>query len=151
MIKVITWGNTWKTHEECMKSLTDDLAVMRDETKDTPEATSINPNGKANYWLRNVVILAIACLLLLVAIVVKYYMNIMSFLLERGPISQKVLLRREWHFCSQSRGRATFWVKQLPGDEGQGFFLNVCVFVIPWSFVEEYQEIIKFSQFQKIS
>lgn len=58
-----------------MKSLTDDLAVMRDETKDTPEATSINPNDKANYWLRNVVILAIACLLLLVA-VVKYYMKI---------------------------------------------------------------------------
>ena len=57
-----------------MKSLTDHLIVSCDETEDTPETTSINRNDKTNYRLLTVILLAIACLLLLVAIV-KYNMK----------------------------------------------------------------------------
>ena len=48
------------------------VVVTCDEIIHTPENISINPNDKANYWLIAVVLLAIACLLCLVIIVVKY-------------------------------------------------------------------------------
>ena len=40
-----------------------------------PETTSINSNDKTNYWLIAVVFLTIACLLLSVVIIFKYYMK----------------------------------------------------------------------------
>ena len=52
--------------------LADDLVVPCDETVDMPEAVLINPNDKTNHWLLTVVLLAIACLILLVVIVVNY-------------------------------------------------------------------------------
>ena len=51
-----------------MKVLVDDIVVIYDGDVDTPENTSIIPNAKTNYWLFAVVLLAVACLLLLVVI-----------------------------------------------------------------------------------
>ena len=36
---------------ECMKSLVDDVVVKCDEIDNMSGPTSINPNGKVNYWL----------------------------------------------------------------------------------------------------
>ena len=49
--------------------------ITCDETVDMAEATLINPDGKTNYWLIVVVLLAITCFLLLVVIVDKYCMK----------------------------------------------------------------------------
>lgn len=46
-----------------------------EEIADTPETTWINPGDGMNYWRIAVVLIVIACLLLLVAIVVKYYIK----------------------------------------------------------------------------
>ena len=54
---------------ECMKSIFDDLVVTCDEIINTPETISISLSGGINYWLIAVVLLAIACLLLLVVVV----------------------------------------------------------------------------------
>ena len=62
---------------ECMKSLTDDLVFNEtpDTPEDTPEGVPINPISEITYWLIAVSLLATECLLLLVAIVVKYYIK----------------------------------------------------------------------------
>ena len=49
--------------------------ITCDEAVDMAEATLINPDGKTNYWLIVVVLLAITCFLLLVVIVDKYCMK----------------------------------------------------------------------------
>ena len=58
-----------------MKNLVNDLVVTRNETTDTPEIGPINHSNGVNYWLIDVILLAIACLLLLMATVVKYYIK----------------------------------------------------------------------------
>ena len=58
-----------------MKSLANDLINTCDEIVDTPNNIAINLNNGINYWLFTVVLLAIVCLLLLLAIVVKHYMK----------------------------------------------------------------------------
>ena len=50
----------------------DDLVLACDEIVDMSEWTLINFSGRTNYWLIVVVLLAIACLLLLEAAVVRY-------------------------------------------------------------------------------
>lgn len=53
-----------------------------DESEDRPVTTSVNSYVKENYWLINVAVLAIACLLLLIVIVFQYYMKqIKNFIL----------------------------------------------------------------------
>ena len=59
-----------------MKNLVNDLVTACYKIQDTTETTSINPNKKENYWLIAVAISAIACLLLSVVIIVKYYMKL---------------------------------------------------------------------------
>ena len=59
-----------------MKSLADDVVVTCDEIEDTPERASINLSDGINYWLISVVLLSITYLLLLMAIIVKYYMKL---------------------------------------------------------------------------
>ena len=46
-----------------------------DEIENTPETASIISNDKTNYWLIAVALLAIAYLLLLAVVIVKYYMK----------------------------------------------------------------------------
>ena len=58
-----------------MKSLADDVVVTCDEIVKTPETRSIKPNDKTSYCFIAEVSLAITCLLLLVAIVVKFSMK----------------------------------------------------------------------------
>ena len=53
----------------------DDDVVTCDEREHTPESVVINPGNGTNHWLVAIVLLAITCLLLLVAIVVKCYMK----------------------------------------------------------------------------
>ena len=60
---------------ECMKSIVDDPIVPCDEIVDTPESGSVNPSNGINYWIIAFVLSAIAYLLLLMIIVVKYYMK----------------------------------------------------------------------------
>ena len=60
---------------ECMKSLVDDPIVTCDEIVDTPESATVNPSNGINYWIIDFVLSAIAYLLLLMIIVVKYYMK----------------------------------------------------------------------------
>lgn len=55
-----------------MKNLVGDLVVSCDEIGDTSENASINLSGRISYWLIAFILLAIAYLLLLVVIVVKY-------------------------------------------------------------------------------
>ena len=59
----------------CIKSHVYDLIVAWDEIEGIAESALINPSNEINYWLIAVVLLTIACLLLLVAIFVKYYMK----------------------------------------------------------------------------
>ena len=56
-----------------IKSINDDLVVTCEEIVDTQESAPVNPSGGIKYWLIAVILSSIACLLLLVAIVVKYY------------------------------------------------------------------------------
>ena len=56
---------------ECIKSLNGDLVVICDKTGNTLESVVINSSDGISYWLIAVVLLAITCLLLLVAIIVK--------------------------------------------------------------------------------
>ena len=58
-----------------MKSLVDALVVTCYDIKDTQKSTPVNLSHGTNYWLIAVVLLAIACLLLLVVMVFKCYMN----------------------------------------------------------------------------
>ena len=60
---------------ESMKSLVDALVVTCYDIKDTQKSTPVNLSHGTNYWLIAVVLLAIACLLLLVVMVFKCYMN----------------------------------------------------------------------------
>lgn len=60
------------------KILIDGLLVTCDEIEDTPESLSVNPSNEINYWLKTVVPLAIVCLVLLVAIVVKLFWDKME-------------------------------------------------------------------------
>ena len=55
-----------------MKTFVDDIVVPFDELVDTLVTALIVPNDITNYWLLSVVPLAIACLILLVIIIVKY-------------------------------------------------------------------------------
>lgn len=58
------------------------MKSLVDESEDRPVTTSVNPYVKENYWLINVAVLAIACLLLLIVIVFQYYMKqIKNFIL----------------------------------------------------------------------
>ena len=57
---------------EWVKSLIDDLVPIYDEIDDTPKSVVINPSNGINYCLIAVSLLAIACLLLLVIMIVKY-------------------------------------------------------------------------------
>lgn len=58
------------------------MESLVDESEDRPVTTSVNSYVKENYWLINVVVLAIACLLLLIVIVFQYYMKqIKNFIL----------------------------------------------------------------------
>lgn len=58
-----------------MKSPVNDLVVSCDEIEDTPKSVVINYSGGINYQLITAVLLAITCLLMMVAIIVKYYMK----------------------------------------------------------------------------
>ena len=49
--------------------------TVRDVSYATPESAAINPNDVIDYWLIFVVLLATACWLLLVVMVVKYYIK----------------------------------------------------------------------------
>ena len=60
---------------KCRESLIDDALFTCDDIVDTPETISINPGDKTNYWILDILLVAIACLILVVVIVVKYYMN----------------------------------------------------------------------------
>ena len=60
---------------EYITSLVDDLVVTCDEVENIPKSTSISPSNGINYWLIAAALLAIACLLLLLAITVKYHMK----------------------------------------------------------------------------
>ena len=60
---------------EPMKVLVDDVVPTSDEIKDTAESPSIHPGNRINYWLFTVALSSIAHLLLLMAIIVKYYMK----------------------------------------------------------------------------
>ena len=51
------------------------LAVTCDENIDTPESVVVNSNYRINYWLIVVALLAIACFLVVVAIITKYYIK----------------------------------------------------------------------------
>lgn len=44
------------------------MESLVDESEDRPVTTSVNPYVKENYWLINVAVLAIACLLLLIVL-----------------------------------------------------------------------------------
>lgn len=55
-----------------MASIANDLVVTCDKTEDIPESTSIFPSKEQIF---SVFLLPIACLLLLVTIVVKYYIK----------------------------------------------------------------------------
>ena len=57
------------------KSLVDDLAVTCNEMEDIPENASINCGIGIIYWLAAFVLLAIACLLQLTIMAVKYCMK----------------------------------------------------------------------------
>lgn len=58
------------------------MESLVDESEDRPVTTSVNLYVKENYWLINVAVLAIACLLLLIVIVFQYYMKqIKNFIL----------------------------------------------------------------------
>ena len=50
--------------------LDEDLVVTCDEIDDIPKSVSINPGNGLSYWFIAAVLLAFACLLLLVTIVV---------------------------------------------------------------------------------
>lgn len=58
-----------------MKSFIDNLVVARDKIEDTPKNVAISHSGVVNNWLISVVFLSIVYLLLLVAIVVRYYIK----------------------------------------------------------------------------
>lgn len=60
---------------EPMKVLVDDLVATCNEIKDTAESPSTHPSNRISYWLFTVALSSIAHLLLLVAIIVKYYMK----------------------------------------------------------------------------
>lgn len=67
-------GSEYLKDCSCNKNLVDDIETCN-EIASTPESTSIISYGKTNYWLIAIILLAITCLLLLAAIVVKYYMK----------------------------------------------------------------------------
>ena len=56
-----------------MKSLVYGQVITRDEN--TPESASISPSNRINYWPIAVALLAVACLLLPMARVVRYYLK----------------------------------------------------------------------------
>ena len=58
-----------------MNSLVDYLVVACGEIVDTSENAPISLNNVINYWLITVVLLSISCLLLFIAIFVKYCMK----------------------------------------------------------------------------
>ena len=57
------------------KPCVDDAVVTCDGIEDTPESGAINPGNGINSWLITVVLLAIAFLLLLVVVIVKYHIK----------------------------------------------------------------------------
>ena len=59
-----------------MKSLFDNLAARLDKIVGTPDTATIYPNDKTHYWLMAVVLLAMACLLLLMVYFVEYCMKL---------------------------------------------------------------------------
>ena len=59
-----------------MKSIVDDIVVNCNEFVDMAKTAPVNPNDKTNYWLTAVALLAIACLLSLVVIIVTYHMKL---------------------------------------------------------------------------
>ena len=67
--RIVTFVNTWKIAHA--QSFVDDLVVTYDEIVKISEKTSINPNGKTNYWFIAVVLLAVTCQPLLMVIFVK--------------------------------------------------------------------------------
>ena len=58
-----------------MKILVDGLVVKSDKIVDTADTTWSKSNNKTNYWLFDIILLVITCLLLLAIIVFKYYMK----------------------------------------------------------------------------
>ena len=58
-----------------MKRLADNLVVACDKTEDTPESAVISPSNGINSCLIHVVLLSMACLLLMLSVVVKYFMK----------------------------------------------------------------------------
>ena len=56
-----------------MKSLANDLVVTYNGIVYTPESALIDPGDGMNHSLIAVVLLSIACLLMFVAIIIKYY------------------------------------------------------------------------------
>ena len=66
---IMRLANTWKTAKVSL------MVVTCDEIEDTQKTVVVNPSNGIDYRLIVVVLLAIACLLLLVAIDVKYYMK----------------------------------------------------------------------------
>ena len=59
----------------CIKILVANLEVKCHEIDDIPDSPSINPSNGINYWVIGVILLAIACFLLLLTIVVKHHMQ----------------------------------------------------------------------------
>ena len=59
-----------------MKSFVNDLIVTCHEIENTPKSAVYSPSNGINYWFIAVFLLTtIACLLLLVAVIFKYYMK----------------------------------------------------------------------------
>ena len=80
MLGILEWDNDCDIDEylkdcEYIKSLIDDLVVTYDEIVNTQEDAPISSSNGINYWLINVVVLSITCLLSVMFIVVKFYIK----------------------------------------------------------------------------
>ena len=80
MLGILEWDNDCDIDEylkdcEYIKSLIDDLVVTYDEIVNTQEDAPISSINGINYWLINVVVLSITCLLSVMFIVVKFYIK----------------------------------------------------------------------------
>ena len=74
VIEIPTYVHTFKDCR-CIKILVANLEVKCHEIDDIPDSPSINPSNGINYWVIGVILLAIACFLLLLTIVVKHHMQ----------------------------------------------------------------------------
>ena len=86
----------------CMISLADDVAVIFDEIIDIPKSEVISSSNGTNHRVIFVLLLAIACLLLLFAIILKYYIKrrFHAFYFNSVMIENLV---RQWFFQGDNK------------------------------------------------